>query len=183
MNVQIALEVTGGVQLYSCSLDRPLWIGRDVSCDIVLDSQHVSRKHACLDLANGAVRLRDASVNGTEVEGHVIVNKTELLALPAQLVVGMHRLIVRLPRSIATGSHAFAAPAAAATLKPAAVSVELRRRIQRELLDHLDLARVSPSRVDAASMRPKVVAALEGICASLPDELPDHEVRARWSAS
>jgi pilus assembly protein CpaF len=181
MNVQIALEVTGGVRLYSCSLDQPLWIGRDASCDIVLDSQHVSRKHACLDLENGALRLRDASVNGTEVDGRVIVNETEALALPAQLVVGMHRLLVRLPRSIATGSHAFAPPAARPMLQ-APVPVELRRRIQRELLDHLDLARVSPSRIDVAAMRPKIVAALDGICASLPDELPDHAVRARLVA-
>jgi pilus assembly protein CpaF len=57
------------------------------------------------------------------------------------------------------------------------VSAALRRRIQRRLLDHLDLASLAPSQLDPVLMRPKVVAALELICNGLGPELPDAGTR------
>jgi pilus assembly protein CpaF len=169
MTLQIALEVTGGVQLYSCRPEQPFWIGRDGACDVVLDAGHVSRRHACIEQAAGEVWLRDTSFNGTEVDGRVIVQGSEALKLPAQLVIGRHRLIVRSPRATAS-------PAAGNLSE---VSADLRRHIQRRLLDHLDLARFSPTRVDSVEMRPKVIAALETICDGMRHELPDESVRAR----
>jgi pilus assembly protein CpaF len=169
MTLQIALEVTGGVRLYSCPPEQPFWIGREAGCDLLLDSGHVSRRHACIEQTAGEVRLRDTSFNGTEVDGRVIIQGSERLKLPAQLVIGRHRLIVRSPRAIAGAS----------MTERIDVPVDLRRHIQRLLLDHLDLARFSPTRVDTVAMRPKVIAALESICEAMRHRLPDDAVRAR----
>jgi pilus assembly protein CpaF len=55
--------------------------------------------------------------------------------------------------------------------------VALRRQIQRRLLDHLDLANLSPESLEPGALRAKVIAALELICAESCAEL-DADARA-----
>jgi pSer/pThr/pTyr-binding forkhead associated (FHA) protein len=52
-------------------LDLPLsLVGRDVACDVSLDSSRVSRRHCCLAFGNGEVLVRDlGSANGTWING------------------------------------------------------------------------------------------------------------------
>jgi len=57
------------------------------------------------------------------------------------------------------------------------VPVEMRRRIHRMLLDHLDLANLDRARMDDASMRPKVMAALQRIVDQLGAELPPTTIK------
>ena len=51
-------------------LTEQLTVGRDPGCDILFDSQALSRQHARVFTANGAVYLEDlGSQNGTAVNG------------------------------------------------------------------------------------------------------------------
>jgi hypothetical protein len=57
----------------------PLTIGRDPACDIFLNNMTVSRKHAVLDVVDGAVIVNDTnSLNGIWVDG-VSVDHGELV--------------------------------------------------------------------------------------------------------
>jgi len=51
-------------------------------------------------------------------------------------------------------------------------SVELRREIHRQLLEHLDLATIEPSKLDDPSLRPKVLQALRKIVATMDARIP-----------
>ncbi len=54
-------------------------IGRSPSCDVVLHSSKVSRKHACIYVTPSSVRIEDlGSANGVFVNGHPISNQRPL---------------------------------------------------------------------------------------------------------
>jgi pilus assembly protein CpaF len=178
--LQVAIEHEGALRAQRCTLDAPLWIGRDESCGVVLADEQVSRRHACIDLAQDQVRLRDCSVNGTVIDGRVLHNRTEVLFLPAELVIGPYRILVRAAR--APRATTPCGPDARPMPTYADVPIALRQRVHRKLLDQLDLARFSPSRLDATAMRTKVLAALEELVAELAQELPDAAVRAKLAA-
>jgi pSer/pThr/pTyr-binding forkhead associated (FHA) protein len=57
-------------------LDLPLTlVGRDLACDVSLDSSRVSRRHCCLAFGNGEVVVRDlGSANGTWINGRRVKN-------------------------------------------------------------------------------------------------------------
>jgi pilus assembly protein CpaF len=176
--LQVAIERERVLRGQRCALDAPLWIGRDEGCAIVLDDDQVSRRHACIDLMHDQIRLRDCSVNGTLVDGRALHNRTEVLFLPAELVIGPYRLLVRAAR--ATSPSAASEPHSAPAY--ADVPAALRQRVHRQLLDQLDLARFSPSRLDAGLMRTKVQAALEQLVAELEAELPSPALRKKLAA-
>jgi len=57
--------------------DRPLMIGRDPDCDIVLDDPAISKKHAQLLLVDGEYMVRDQnSHNGTFVDNERVTHRT-----------------------------------------------------------------------------------------------------------
>src|SRR5262245_15958625 len=51
---------------------RRITVGRDHENQIVLDDERVSRFHAELELGPSGYRLRDASTNGTLVNGELV---------------------------------------------------------------------------------------------------------------
>jgi pilus assembly protein CpaF len=55
--------------------------------------------------------------------------------------------------------------------------VDLRRRIHKELLQNLDLAKIDPTRADDPSLRPRVLTALKRIMRDLDAELPESVAR------
>jgi serine phosphatase RsbU (regulator of sigma subunit)/pSer/pThr/pTyr-binding forkhead associated (FHA) protein len=60
-------------------LDRPVTIGRHPDCEVVIDDNSVSRRHARLSCEEGHFYLEDLdSRNGTEVNGSQIRGKTRL---------------------------------------------------------------------------------------------------------
>ena len=67
------LLAVGGGQLLSQPIERDvLVIGRDPSCDFVIDHPSLSRRHAQLRLEGGAATVQDlGSTNGTRVAGQV----------------------------------------------------------------------------------------------------------------
>ena len=61
----------------------------------------------------------------------------------------------------------------AAPSKRSAAKSELRREIHRQLLENLDLATMSASKLDDPSLRPKVLVALRRICEQMGQRIPE----------
>jgi pilus assembly protein CpaF len=149
---------------FTLACAEPVWIGRDPECQIVLASELVSRRHACIIAGARSLSVRDCSANGTRVDGVLLHRKRHDAATVAlALEIGPYHLDVRLRLEEHT---------------EAAVPEALRRRIQQKLLDHLDLAQLRTAAIDTERMRPDIVAALTEICNSLPHELPDPQTRS-----
>lgn len=144
-----------------------LSVGRDPTCDIVLPSPQVSRFHLRIEHEQLGFRITDQSSNGT-VLGHEVVRRDGRLVPPSGSIrVGPYTLHVRcLPDEGSVDE----------------ILPELRRRIHRSLLDHLDLASLKASDMDDAVLRPRVVRALERIVSSFESEITDPYDRERLIA-
>ena len=64
--------------------DRPAFLGRDGSCDIILGHPSISRRHAVVQYRNGGYEVEDKStnglfVNGVQVKSHRLANGDELI--------------------------------------------------------------------------------------------------------
>lgn len=58
-----------------------LTIGREATCDVVLESPRVSRRHCRVEVGDGEFMLRDlGSANGTRVNGGPLTNEGRRLA-------------------------------------------------------------------------------------------------------
>jgi len=79
----------------SLVLDKPiLLVGRDVECDVRLDSRKISRRHCCLAQVGDHVIVRDlGSTNGVRVNGVRVVEG--YLKAGDELTIGNHRFQVR----------------------------------------------------------------------------------------
>ena len=74
---------------------EPVWLGRDPSCQLVLDSELVSRRHACVERVGEALHLRDQSVNGTEVDGAVLHHAQLRVGSRCRMRIGPYRVLAR----------------------------------------------------------------------------------------
>ena len=149
-------------QLHLCPTG-PLLVGRDANCDVVLPSQSVSRFHLEIERGVDGLRVRDRSSNGTLAGDMWIHESTAIVPPHASLQIGPYTVDV--------------SPCADQGTRCALP--ELRRHIHRALLDHLDLVSLDIAKLDDATLRPRVVAALESIIASHAGEIPDADDRAR----
>ena len=169
-------------------------IGRDASCDVVLPSPDVSRRHVALRLEAGLVHLTDQSANGTFVGEQLdpVHNTTRAIPPLTPFRVGPYSLRVRPSTSESGGlegpnpngeagptltpdrgpSHDARAAGRATITAEGDVPVAIRRRIQRDVLKHLDLAQLNSAEMDSEAMRPQVREALTIVVRSLRDELP-----------
>jgi pilus assembly protein CpaF len=145
-------------------------IGRDPSCDIVLASGEVSRRHAAIEIKGGAILLTDNSANGTLVNGQLVVRATVPVDPTAALRIGPYDLLLKVnPYALASVE---ATPNRTKDPGKGAVAGEMRRRIHRQLLDNLDLVTLDRKKMDDPAMRPKVQAALRRIIGELGSQLP-----------
>ncbi len=177
-------------------------IGRDAGCHVVLPSPEVSRRHCRLDVTPQGVTITDTSANGTIVGNERVVQSTVLLQPEVPFRVGPYVVRLRggqarrptppqapapppvapahgLPTAPAAPFRAPQAPAPSADDPPwrhrngtKGVSVEVRRRLHRMLLDHLDLATLDRTKMDERVMRPKVLDALKRIIQTIARDLP-----------
>ncbi|MGD8858908.1 MAG: ATPase, T2SS/T4P/T4SS family [Myxococcales bacterium] len=163
-----------------------LALGRDPTCDLVLDCELVSRRHAELHMSAGRATLRDRSANGTRIGRDRIRHDERVLRMGDELRVGRYRL--RLRSAVTPGSSRpvddagqLAGDGGRGDRAPLPaedeIPVELRRRVHAQLLEHLDLARFDP--VDADALRPRVRQALSELCDDLRTELPETAQRVR----
>ncbi len=81
---------------------RPLMIGRDPGCDIVLDDPAISKKHAQLLLVDGEYMVRDQnSHNGTFVDNERVTHRT--LKNGDVIAIGPKKILFSLYRAASTG--------------------------------------------------------------------------------
>jgi hypothetical protein len=72
-------------------------IGRDLSCDVVVDDEHAAPQHALLTLLeDGRVSVRDLGTrNGTRVDGKRVPADTGAIVEQGEIIVGSTRLRIR----------------------------------------------------------------------------------------
>ena len=155
-------------------------IGRDPSCDVVLASAEVSRRHAAIEVREGVAFLTDSSANGTLVSDQLVVRTTVPVEGIASLQIGPYSLLLEIsggPRHTPVPAGRSHTPPPPVPIGPDPLHVrvpgELRRRIHRALLDHLDLVGIDRRKMDEQVMRPRVQSALRLICRELAPSLSE----------
>jgi pilus assembly protein CpaF len=96
-NLYLAIEMDdGSVERLRIDATAPVFIGRDASCDVVLPSPEVSRRHLAVKAENGGVRLTDKSANGTFVgaDRQRVHQSTVIVPPNVPIEVGPYRLRV-----------------------------------------------------------------------------------------
>lgn len=169
----------------------PYWLGRDAECEVTLSAHNVSRRHASIELVADGLQVTDASSNGTMVNDLLLRKATRIV--PSNIVTltaGTFVIRIRADGCRGQSKQKGEAPSGvrASDAQPAAdsrpvplrepthvdhsadeepPSAEVRRRIHRQLLDHLNLPARGAARMDVEKMRPEVVAALRRIVADV----------------
>lgn len=78
-DIPVLVGQSGPLNGQRWTLQGSIMVGRDESCDIVVPSRQVSRKHACFSLTSRGVLLEDlTSKNGTHYNGELINTPTLL---------------------------------------------------------------------------------------------------------
>jgi len=166
-HVRLHVTADGLDEQLTLTLDRPLSLGRDPECDVLLPSVRVSRKHVSLFEAGGRLSVRDHSSNGTRVNGEQLHLADRELGSTGRLEVGPYLVrvqLVEVPEGVSQG-------------QPSGELVGLRRRIRARLLDDLDLVALGHEQMTPERMRPEVLEALERIMESLASDLPSGAAR------
>jgi len=177
---------TGAARQERLRVAGPISIGRGASATIRLDGDQISRQHARVWFAPPVLRVEDESTNGTLVGEELLIGRAGEFPLSTPLVVGPFVLWFRETKAAAAEAPATVAPPAALAppgpppviaprtelASPAEDPIALRREIHQALLEHLDLATIDPSRLEEASLRPKVIGALRRIVGQMAARLP-----------
>lgn len=180
---------------------EPLWIGRDESCQLVLPAASVSRRHVALRWRGDQLEVTDFSSNGTLVNDSLL-RKASRRFPPGtvRLVMGPFALKIRagdgesLPgggndsavdRNSVTPSPVVAGASRSTGAERPSLTPELggraqdtftspllRRRIHRQLLDHLDLPKMDGKLLNDPTLRDRVIVALRRIVVELDKEIP-----------
>src|SRR5690606_12320648 len=185
---------SGSERVWSFLLEegKTVAIGRSDGCEVVLSSPGISRRHALITRKGDKLVLSDHSHNGTLLDRSWLKRSARVLPdASAKLTVGPFELELRVekvpPQRIAPpqAPAATALPAPPAPAQPAAAGeraavteveaerrlAELRRRIHRRLLDHLELPKLDFQQVPSDELRSKVLAGLWRIVGELHAEL------------
>ena len=89
-------EPLGALHHLTFDTPGPLWIGRDVMCEIPVLAPNVSRRHVSIELCPEGLRVTDASSNGTFVNELALRRAVRIVPEPVcVLVVGLHTVTVQ----------------------------------------------------------------------------------------
>jgi pilus assembly protein CpaF len=156
-------------------------IGRDPSCQVVLPSPEVSRHHVLLEVTPHQTILTDNSANGTYVNEHLVRRTSIELQHGAQIRMGPFVLLAVNAEAGRTRPPTGTAQRVAPRDEVQAdVTAEVRRKVHRMLLDHLDLVNLDRTRMDEGQMRPKVIDALQRIITDLGEDFGNPQQRQRF---
>jgi pilus assembly protein CpaF len=194
-SLELHFDITGPGGKKSVTLlgPGPHWIGRDAGCALALTENNVSRRHASVEVVPDGLQITDASSNGTMVNELLLRRATRVVSSDsAVLTAGVFLIRVwhadakrrpqgktispvlpqqmspagpRTPRSSPPQPIAADIPASAPPDVSGSPGADVRRRIHRQLLEHLDLPTRDRAKIDVDLMRPEVVAALRRIVA------------------
>jgi pilus assembly protein CpaF len=187
-DVTLHFDITGpgGRRTLTLAGTAPLWLGRDEECDVTLPANNVSRRHASIEIVSDGLQVTDASSNGTMVND-LLLRKATRIVPSDSVALTAGTFLIRIWRDIpkdqpprrANGVLSVGRAEGRTTevkSEPASPSnspiyepptADVRRRIHRQLLDHLNLPGRGAAKMDADAMRPEVVAALRRIVASV----------------
>ncbi len=156
-------------------LDESVSMGRDPDCDVVLATATVSRKHVSFMARNGRLLVRDHSSNGTSVDGARIHLSVKDVGSHCALVLGPYQVTALLVSAAQRGAvsilHEIPKP-------PREASMAQRKRMREALLESLDLVGMDRKQMQASTLRPRVLAALQRIATDMASELPEGKARA-----
>lgn len=192
----------GSVEELPIQAPGPIVIGRDPSCHVVLPSPEVSRRHLVVEASTRGFKLTDQSANGTlmgnqRVKRTKVDTPPNIPLRIGPYLVRLRRIGEPAPKNLPTANQGALPNPASRTPAPSPpkpppddgdpdgeapilrlaggtvnIRSELRRRVHRMLLDHLDLATLDRTQMDDESMRPRVMAALERIMVQLQHDFP-----------
>jgi pilus assembly protein CpaF len=152
--------------------DASLCIGRDPTCEVVLPSPLVSRRHAVASCADSGIVLTDTSANGTLVGKAVVLGQSVEVAPGIPIGIGPFRLWVM---GRAGSSPPVPAPDGSqpgAAVRSLEVSAGVRRELHRRLIAHLDLVKLERSRMNEHALRARVRLSLQEIVKEADHLLP-----------
>jgi pilus assembly protein CpaF len=193
MQCEVVIDsVRGESRVLTLSGSGPFSVGRNAGSAIHLDSDLVSRQHALVRVGPMAIVVEDVSTNGTIAGGTLLRGQAAEIPFGTPIGVGSFRLRFHRtdrpeaeppPRPEPEKEPARATPSGTPTMLPPEPSrasaveepgarADLRREIHRQLLEHLDLAQMDPTKIDDASFRPRVLIALRRIVKGLEARLP-----------
>ncbi len=158
-------------------------IGKQPSCDLMLDRQNISRRHCEIVAANGGYIIRDLdSRNGTYLNGKRVTRETPL-ADGSVIHLGDFTILFRLNKEQAvkppqqTGDKA---PPSRQTVQhqvavrkqPRYTPSALKRRIHDQLIADLDLRHIDMTEVEPDELRRRTEQVINNIIKTIPEEIP-----------
>ncbi|MEM9194692.1 MAG: ATPase, T2SS/T4P/T4SS family [Myxococcota bacterium] len=157
MNYRLSIErADGSVESRAVRFDQPVVVGRDPSCEVVLSSEEVSRRHVTLEkTAGGSFTVTDSSANGTVVDNQRIRRATAALSLGTPIRVGRY-LLRLIPSTESVDAEAPTEVAISPLPAPLGVSGEARRQILSELSAKLD-PRKAPEPIRVTELLSRII--------------------------
>jgi pilus assembly protein CpaF len=165
-------------------------VGSDLENQIVLTGEGVSGRHAILCLRPGSCWIEDLSIGRTKVVGEVIRGRGEILD-GQDVDVGrcVLRVFKRKPEPqvssipVAPEQRVVVAPVPVAVVPPSPEVVErdermitrkqaVKRQIHQELIERLDIKRMTAAHVEEGELHKRVLTTLEGIVKDVAPRLP-----------
>ena len=165
-------------------------VGSDRENQVVVTGGDVARRHAIVCLRPGGCWVEDLSMGKTTVSGHTVRGRAEVLdgqdIRMGSVLLRVHRRKpepksepdVVLPPAVATPN--VQEPVGGATApEPTARDERLltrrqtvKRQIHQELIERLDIKRLTASHVEDAELHRRVLSTLEGIVREVAPKLP-----------
>lgn len=98
--LRVCVQHEGATRVLSFPADQTVWLGRDETCEVVLPSQEVSRRHVSLFVKQGELFVRDHSTYGTRVNDQPVQRSVRSVPSPALLELGPYRVEVALDQEL-----------------------------------------------------------------------------------
>jgi len=150
-------------------------IGSDTECAVRLDGPEISGRHASVEARGDSLAFIDRSMCGSTVDDELVNGDEVPMTAGAAIGIGAYQLRLQVlagaPDQVSTppsGSRGAPAEDEAA----AEVSVSVRRRIHRDVLENLDLVKLDRNRMNDHLLRAKVIHALADIVERYRHEMP-----------
>ncbi len=190
--LQLVIQQEGGAEQ---SFNLPFGVyslGQDKGNKIVLKDETISWKHAVLSVRSDELAIEDLNSNtGTYVEGERVRNR-QVFQLDDRVQIGKYTLRVRDPEAVnakaAGPQKAASAPAKASTkdkdetpphlkrrsgLSPEArIRRDIKRQVHKELLDRLDLRRMTAENIGETALQDRARELVDQIINDVRERLP-----------
>ncbi len=158
-------------------------VGSDAENQLVLPGQGVFGRHLILNLRGGGCWIEDLTFGETLLEGVVIHGRAELLG-GQHLKIGGYtlRLLSERPKPVPVHVESEPVPTAPAPQRvPLRVERDerlvarrqaVKQQIHKELLDRMDIKRLTASHVEESELHRRVLVTVEGIVKEVAPRLP-----------